>query len=143
MKLSEFKYNLPRNLIAKLPADPRNSSKLMVVNRTTGDIEDKTFKDIIDFIQKGDCVVMNHTKVFLHVYLERRKKPMRGSRLCCSRELKAEDRIWDVLVEPARKVRIGNKNFISIIINFIAKLSIILPPAAGLSGLASKVTFSR
>jgi S-adenosylmethionine:tRNA ribosyltransferase-isomerase len=64
MKLSEFKYNLPKNSIAKFPSDPRDSSRLMILNRETGETEDKQFKDILDLMQKGDCIVINETKVF-------------------------------------------------------------------------------
>lgn len=64
MKLSEFKYNIPKNAIARFPAEPRDSSKLLVINRETGDMHDKIFSDIATIMQKGDCLVMNDTKVF-------------------------------------------------------------------------------
>lgn len=109
MKLSEFKYNLPRNLVAKFPADPRDSARMMVLNNRTGDIEEKSFKDIIHYFQKGDCLVVNQTKVFPARLFGKKEKTNAKIEVMLLRELKAEDRIWDVLVEPARKVRIGNK----------------------------------
>jgi S-adenosylmethionine:tRNA ribosyltransferase-isomerase len=109
MKLSEFKYNLPRNLVAKFPADPRDAARMMVLNSHTGDIEEKTFKDIMSYFQKGDCLVVNQTKVFPARLFGKKEKTNAKIEVMLLRELKAEDRIWDVLVEPARKVRIGNK----------------------------------
>ena len=109
MKLSEFKYNLPRNAIAKFPADPRDSSRMMVLHRQTGEIEDKNFKNFLDYIHKGDSIVVNNTKVFPARLYGKKEKTNAKIEVMLLRELKAEDRIWDVLVEPARKVRIGNK----------------------------------
>ncbi len=109
MKLSEFKYVLSKNSIAKFPADPRDSSRLMVLNKESGDIEDKDFKNITDYFQKGDCLVLNETKVFPARLFGKKEKTNAKIEVMLLRELKAEDRIWDVLVEPARKVRIGNK----------------------------------
>lgn len=109
MKLSEFKYNLPRNAIAKFPADPRDSAGMMVLHRNTGDVEDKKFKNLLDYIHKGDSIVINNTKVFPARLYGKKEKTNAKIEVMLLRELKAEDRIWDVLVEPARKVRIGNK----------------------------------
>jgi S-adenosylmethionine:tRNA ribosyltransferase-isomerase len=109
MKLSEFKYTLPKNLIAKFPADPRDSSKLMVLNKETGDCDIKNFTDFVNYLQKGDCLVVNDTKVFPARMFGKKEKTNARIEVMLLRELKAEDRIWDVLVEPARKVRIGNK----------------------------------
>jgi S-adenosylmethionine:tRNA ribosyltransferase-isomerase len=109
MKLSEFKYNLPKNAIARYPAEPRESAKMMVLDRETGDIKDKKFKDIVNYLQKGDCIVVNETKVFPARLFGKKEKTNAKIEVMLLRELKAEDRIWDVLVEPARKVRIGNK----------------------------------
>jgi S-adenosylmethionine:tRNA ribosyltransferase-isomerase len=109
MKLSEFKYNLTKNSIAKFPAEPRDSAKLMVVNRQTGEIEDKVFTDLLDILHKGDCLVLNNTKVFPARLYGKKEKTNAKIEVMLLRELKAEERIWDVLVEPARKVRIGNK----------------------------------
>lgn len=109
MKLSDFNYTLPKNSIAKYPADPRDSSRLMVVHRDTGEIEDKVFSDITDYFQKGDCIVLNQTKVFPARLYGKKEKTNARIEVMLLRELKAQERIWDVLVEPARKVRIGNK----------------------------------
>ncbi len=109
MKLSEFKYNLQKNSIAKFPVDPRDSSQLMVLNRETGDIQEMVFKDIINMFHKGDCLVLNETKVFPARLYGKKEKTNAKIEVMLLRELKAEERIWDVLVEPARKVRIGNK----------------------------------
>ena len=109
MKLSEFKYSLLKNLIAKFPADPRDSAQLMIVDRETGEIEDKVFSDMTDLFQKGDCLVLNETKVFPARLYGKKEKTNAKIEVMLLRELKAEERIWDVLVEPARKVRIGNK----------------------------------
>ncbi len=109
MKLSEFKYTLQRSSIAKFPADPRDSAGMMVLNRTNGEIEDKKFSDIYDYFQKGDCLVINQTKVFPARLYGKKEKTNAKIEVMLLRELKAEERIWDVLVEPARKVRIGNK----------------------------------
>ncbi len=111
MKLSEFKYTLPKNLIAKFPADPRDSSKLMVMSKETGEIEEKKFDEILDYFKRGDCIVLNETKVFPARVFGKKEKTNAKIEVMLLRELKAEDRIWDVLVEPARKVRIGNKIF--------------------------------
>ena len=109
MKLSEFKYTLSKNAIAKFPADPRDSSRLMVLNRESGDMEDKDFKNITDYFHKGDCLVLNETKVFPARLFGKKEKTNAKIEVMLLRELKSEERIWDVLVEPARKVRIGNK----------------------------------
>ncbi|MCL5992414.1 MAG: tRNA preQ1(34) S-adenosylmethionine ribosyltransferase-isomerase QueA [Bacteroidetes bacterium] len=109
MKLSEFKYNIAKNLIAKFPAEPRDSAKLMVLNRKNGKIEERVFEDIIDYLNKGDCLVINDTKVFPARLFGKKEKTNAKIEVMLLRELKSEERIWDVLVEPARKVRIGNK----------------------------------
>jgi S-adenosylmethionine:tRNA ribosyltransferase-isomerase len=111
MKLSEFRYNVPKSIIAKFPADPRDSSKMMVVDAKTGDIEDKKFSDIVSYFKKGDCLVLNQTKVFPARIFGKKEKTNAKIEVMLLRELKTEERIWDVLVEPARKVRIGNKIF--------------------------------
>lgn len=109
MKLSELKYSLTKNLIAKFPAEPRDSAKLMVINRQTGEIEDRVFKDIVDYMEKGDCLVLNNTKAFPARLYGKKEKTGAKIEVLLLRELNADERIWDVLVEPARKVRIGNK----------------------------------
>ncbi len=109
MKLSEFKYSLTKNSVAKYPAEPRDSSKLMVLNKTTGETNDMIFNNIVDLFHKGDTIVLNETKVFPARLYGKKEKTNAKIEVMLLRELKAEDRIWDVLVEPARKVRIGNK----------------------------------
>jgi S-adenosylmethionine:tRNA ribosyltransferase-isomerase len=109
MKLSEFNYVLPKKLIAKYPADPRDAAQMLVLNRQTGEMEDKTFHDIVDYFQKGDCLVLNDTKVFPARLFGKKEKTNAKIEVLLLRELKSEDRIWDVIVDPARKVRIGNK----------------------------------
>jgi S-adenosylmethionine:tRNA ribosyltransferase-isomerase len=111
MRLSDFKYNLPKKLIAKFPVDPRNSSRMMVVNRETGVIEDKMFTDILSIMQRGDCLVVNETKVFPSRIFGVKEKTNAKIEVLLLRELRADEHLWDVLVEPARKVRIGNKIF--------------------------------
>jgi S-adenosylmethionine:tRNA ribosyltransferase-isomerase len=109
MKLSDFKYPVPRNLIAKTPARPRDHSKLMVVHRDTQEIEDKIFYEIVDYFQKGDALVVNDTKVFPARLIGKKEKTNAKIEVLLLRELNHEEGIWDVVVEPARKVRIGNK----------------------------------
>jgi len=109
MKLSDFKYNLPKNLIAKYPASPRDKAKLMVVNRETEEIESKRFSDVVDYMQKGDVMVVNETRVFQARLFGKKEKTNAKIEVFLLRELNADDYIWDVIVDPARKVRIGNK----------------------------------
>ncbi len=109
MKLSDFKYPLPRNLIAKFPAKPRDSARLMVLNRTDESIEEKRFSDIADYFEKGDCLVINETRVFSARLFGKKEKTNAKIEVFLLRELNREDNIWDVIVDPARKVRIGNK----------------------------------
>ncbi|HLO59327.1 MAG TPA: tRNA preQ1(34) S-adenosylmethionine ribosyltransferase-isomerase QueA [Bacteroidales bacterium] len=109
MKLSQYKYNLPDELIAKFPADKRDESKLMVVNRATGKIEHKVFRDIIDYFEEGDVFVVNNTKVFPARLYGNKEKTGAEIEVFLLRELNREQRLWDVLVDPARKIRIGNK----------------------------------
>lgn len=109
MKLSEFNFTIFKNQIAKFPADPRDSSKLLVYNRETGEIQDRIFRDITDFFEKGDCLVVNETAVFPARLHGKKEKTNAKIDVLLLRELRAEERLWDALVEPARKVRIGNK----------------------------------
>lgn len=111
MKLSDFKYPLPRNLIAKFPAKPRDHSRLMVLSRADESIDDRKFFDVADFLSKGDCLVVNETKVFQARLFGKKEKTNAKIEVFLLRELNAEDNIWDVIVDPARKVRIGNKIF--------------------------------
>jgi S-adenosylmethionine:tRNA ribosyltransferase-isomerase len=109
MKLSEFRYDLPSKSIAKYPADPRDESKLLVIDRESGELMDLDFNNIIDFFRKGDCLVVNDTRVYPARLFGKKEKTNAMIEVMLLRELNKDDRIWDVLVEPARKVRIGNK----------------------------------
>jgi S-adenosylmethionine:tRNA ribosyltransferase-isomerase len=109
MKLSDFKYPLPRNLVAKTPANPRDHSRMMVLNRTDQSIDDRKFYEIVNFFQRGDCLVVNETKVFQARLLGKKEKTNAKIEVFLLRELNGEENIWDVIVDPARKVRIGNK----------------------------------
>ncbi len=109
MKLSDFKYPLPRNLIAKHPAKPRDASRLMVLNRPDESIIEKKFADIVDYFSKGDCLIINETKVFSARLFGKKEKTNAKIEVFLLRELNKEEGIWDVIVDPARKVRIGNK----------------------------------
>jgi S-adenosylmethionine:tRNA ribosyltransferase-isomerase len=109
MKLSKFKYNLPENLIALHPAQNRDESRMMVLHRETGEIEHKTFKDIIDYFDDEDVMVFNNTKVFPARLYGNKEKTGAQIEVFLLRELNREQRLWDVLVDPARKIRIGNK----------------------------------
>ena len=109
MKLSQFKFNLPADLIAQHPAKNRDESRLMVVNRRDGSIEHRTFKDILDYVNAGDVFVLNNTKVFPARLYGEKEKTGAKIEVMLLRELNHESRLWDVLVDPARKIRIGNK----------------------------------
>ena len=109
MKLSQFKFQLPENLIAQYPAETRDESRLMVVNRKTGEIEHKVFKDVIGFFNDGDMMIFNDTLVFPARLFGNKEKTGARIEVFLLRELNAENKLWDVLVEPARKIRIGNK----------------------------------
>ncbi|MCF6129108.1 tRNA preQ1(34) S-adenosylmethionine ribosyltransferase-isomerase QueA [Flavobacterium sp. AS60] len=109
MKLSHFQFNLPAELLAEYPAENRDEARLMVVNRKNKTIEHKTFKDIIDYFDDGDVMILNNTKVFPARMYGNKEKTGARIEVFLLRELNAEQRLWDVLVDPARKIRIGNK----------------------------------
>ncbi len=109
MKLSKFKYNLPDELIALHPTPNRDESRLMVLNRNTGEIEHKIFKDVVDYFGNNDIMVFNNTKVFPARLYGNKEKTGAQIEVFLLRELNREQRLWDVLVDPARKIRIGNK----------------------------------
>lgn len=109
MKLSHFNYKLPKELIAERPTTHRDESRLMVIHRQTGEIEHKKFTDIIDYFDDGDTFVLNNTKVFPARMYGNKEKTGAKIEVFLLRELNAESRLWDVLVDPARKIRIGNK----------------------------------
>ena len=108
MKLSEFKFDLPQSLIALHPSD-RGESRLMVVHRKTGEIEHKTFADLINYFDDGDVMAINDTKVFPARLFGQKEKTGAKIEVFLLRELNREMRLWDVLVDPARKIRVGNK----------------------------------
>ena len=109
MKLSKFKYRLPQELIALHPAQNRDECRLMVLNKKTGEIEHKVFKDLIDYFDEKDVFVFNDTKVFPARLYGNKEKTGAEIEVFLLRELNKDLRIWDVLVDPARKIRIGNK----------------------------------
>ncbi|MCM1347769.1 MAG: tRNA preQ1(34) S-adenosylmethionine ribosyltransferase-isomerase QueA [Firmicutes bacterium] len=109
MKLSQFKFHLPEELIAQHPVPQRDEARMMVLNRATGEIEHRVFKDIINYFDEGDIFVFNDTKVFPARLFGYKEKTGARIEVFLLRELNAENKLWDVLVEPARKIRIGNK----------------------------------
>ena len=111
MKLSHFEFTLPDELLAEYPSEHRDESRLMVLDRKTGTIEHKLFKDIIDYFDEGDVLMLNNTKVFPARMYGNKEKTGAKIEVFLLRELNAENRLWDVLVDPARKIRIGNKLF--------------------------------
>ena len=109
MKLSDFKFEVPKKLIALYPTENRDESRLMVVHRKTGEIEHRTFKDILEYFEEGDVIVTNDTKVFPARLYGNKEKTGAKIEVFLLRELNAEFKLWDVLVDPARKIRVGNK----------------------------------
>ncbi len=109
MKLSDFKYNIPKTAIAKYPPSARDKAKLMVLNRETQTMENKKFSDVVNYMSKGDILVVNETRVFQARLFGKKEKTNAKIEVFLLRELNAEECIWDVIVDPARKVRIGNK----------------------------------
>ena len=109
MKLSEFNYDLPEELIANYPCDNRDEAKLMVIHRDTGEIEHKLFKDLINYFEEDDVMIMNNTRVFPARMYGNKEKTGAKIEVFLLRELNRESLLWDVLVDPARKIRIGNK----------------------------------
>lgn len=109
MKLSQFGFELPADLVAKYPTVNRDDARLMVINRKTGEIQHKLFKDILDYFDEGDRFVFNDTKVFPARLHGNKEKTGADIEIFLLRELNRDLRLWDVLVDPARKIRIGNK----------------------------------
>lgn len=109
MKLSQFKFDLPDKLIAQHPMDNRDESRLMVIDRATGKFEHKMFKDVLDYFDDGDVMVVNNTQVFPARLYGNKEKTGATIEVFLLRELNTESLLWDVLVDPARKIRIGNK----------------------------------
>lgn len=109
MKLSQFNFDLPQELIAQYPLPERDEARLMVLNRKTGKITHRVFKEIIEYFYEGDVMVFNDTKVFPAKLYGNKERTNAKIEVFLLRELNAELKLWDVLVEPARKIRIGNK----------------------------------
>jgi S-adenosylmethionine:tRNA ribosyltransferase-isomerase len=108
-KLSQFKFDLPEELIAQYPSKERDESRLMVVDRKTGKIEHKIFKNLLDYFDDGDVMIFNNTKVFPARMYGKKEKTGAKIEVFLLRELNSDARLWDVLVDPARKIRVGNK----------------------------------
>ncbi|MBK7231561.1 MAG: tRNA preQ1(34) S-adenosylmethionine ribosyltransferase-isomerase QueA [Saprospiraceae bacterium] len=108
-KLSQFNFSLPKNLIAQYPSPERSESRLMVIDRATGKIEHKLFKDLLDYIEDKDSIIINNTKVFPARMYGRKEKTGAKIEVFLLRELNRKVGLWDVLVDPARKIRVGNK----------------------------------
>lgn len=113
MKLSQFNFELPKELVSKYPTPNRDDSRLMVVHRETGKIEHKTFKDVLSYFDEEDVLVFNNTKVFPARLFGKKEKTGAKIEVFLLRELNNEMRLWDVLVDPARKIRVGNKLYFS------------------------------
>lgn len=111
MKLSNFNFDLPMELLAEYPSEHRDEARLMVLNRKEQTIEHKLFKDLINYFDEGDVMILNNTKVFPARMYGNKEKTGARIEVFLLRELNAENRLWDVLVDPARKIRIGNKLF--------------------------------
>ncbi|CAL2085117.1 S-adenosylmethionine:tRNA ribosyltransferase-isomerase [Tenacibaculum sp. 190524A02b] len=111
MKLSNFDFELPQELLAEYPSEHRDEARLMVLHRDTQKIEHKLFKDLINYFDEGDVMMLNNTKVFPARMFGNKEKTGARIEVFLLRELNAENRLWDVLVDPARKIRIGNKLF--------------------------------
>ena len=108
-KLSQFKFDLPDELIAQYPTQERDQSRLMVIDRKKGTIEHKIFKDLLDYFDDGDALIFNNTKVFPARMYGKKEKTGAKIEVFLLRELNADAKLWDVLVDPARKIRVGNK----------------------------------
>ena len=109
MKLSQFRFNLPKELIAEKPTRNRDEARLLVLHRDSGEVEHRLFKDFIDYVDQDDVVVANNTRVFPSLLEGEKEKTGARIEVMLIRELNEETRLWDVIVDPARKIRIGNK----------------------------------
>ena len=108
-KLSHFDYKFDEKYIAQFPTPNRHESRLMVLHRDTGKIEHKIFKDMLDYFNEEDVLIFNNTKVFPARMYGRKEKTGAQIEVFLLRELNSEQKLWDVLVDPARKIRVGNK----------------------------------
>ena len=109
MKLSQFRFNLPKELIAEKPVRNRDEARMLVLHRDTGEVEHRLFKDFLDYVEENDVVVANNTRVFPSLLEGEKEKTGARIEVLLLRELNEEMRLWDVIVDPARKIRIGNK----------------------------------
>lgn len=109
MKLSEFKFDLPSSHIALYPVEDRDTSRLMVVHRDSGKIEHRIFREVVDYFEDGDVMILNDTKVFPARLYGNKEKTGAKIEVFLLRELNKDMKLWDVLVDPARKIRVGNK----------------------------------
>ena len=122
MKLSEFGFKLPEELIALHPAKNRDESRLMVLHRSTGEIEHRQFKDVLDYFNPFDMMVFNNTQVFPAKLMGNKEKTGARIEVFLLRELNSDHKLWDVLVEPARKIRIGNKLYFGLDDSMVAEV---------------------
>ena len=111
MKLSQFNYELPQELIAEYPTENRDESRLLVIDRSAGTIEHKMFKDVLNYFDDKDLIVANNTKVFPARLFGKKEKTGANIEVFLLRELNKNMKLWDVMVDPARKIRVGNKIF--------------------------------
>ncbi len=109
MKLSQFRFNLPKELIAEKPVRNRDEARMLVLHRDTGEVEHRLFKDFIEYVDKDDVVIANNTRVFPSLLEGEKEKTGARIEVLLLRELNEDMRLWDVIVDPARKIRIGNK----------------------------------
>ena len=122
MKLSHFQFDLPSELLAEFPSENRDEARLMVIDRKKQTIEHKMFKDVIDYSDDGDIMVLNNTKVFPARLFGNKEKTGARIEVFLLRELNTEQRLWDVLVDPARKIRIGNKLYFGDDVSLVAEV---------------------
>jgi len=122
MKLSDFRFHLPLELIAQYPAEKRDECRLMVLDRKTKTIEHKIFKDIVNYFGDGDVMVVNNTKIFPARLYGVKEKTGAKIEVFLLRELNRESKLWDVIVDPARKIRIGNKLYFGDDDNLVAEV---------------------
>lgn len=122
MKLSKFRFNLPQEQIAQHPATYRDEARMMVVNRKTGTIEHKLFKEILNYFDEGDAFIFNDTRVFPARLYGNKEKTGAQIEVFLLRELNADLHLWDVLVDPARKIRIGNKLYFGEDMSMVAEV---------------------
>ncbi len=113
MKSTDFKYPLPKSLVAQFPKTPRDECKLMVMDRKAKTLDTRKFRDVIEYMNEGDCLVLNDSKVYPARLFGHKEKTNAKIEVFLLRQLSTEENIWDVLVDPARKVRIGNRIFLT------------------------------